>query len=350
MFAGGFLGLDNIGVFDRSRLLQGARLEQADGTAWMAFYATTMLKIALELAKDDPSYEDMASKYFEHFIAIADAINSLGGNGLWHEEDGFYYDILHLKDVAFPLKVRSLVGLLPLIAIVQLDQQQLEGLPGFHSRMNWLLENRKDLAEHIAYMTFKNADGTARRLLALPSQARLRRVLHYMLDENEFLSPHGIRSVSRYHEAHPYTIKLEEVEYTVRYDPGESTSPLFGGNSNWRGPVWFPINHLIIEALERYAEYYQDDFQVECPTGSGQLMNLCEVAAELKSRLVSLFLPDAEGHRPIHGQDPRYAQDPHFKDLLLFHEYFHGDTGKGLGANHQTGWTALITNLIQPEE
>ncbi|GGJ54696.1 MGH1-like glycoside hydrolase domain-containing protein [Deinococcus roseus] len=350
LFAGGFLGLDNIGVFDRSKPLQGWTVEQADGTAWMAFYATTMLNIALELAKDDPAYEDMASKYFEHFLVIADAINTLGGNGLWDEEDGFYYDILNIGDVTFPMKVRSLVGLLPLIAVVQLDQKTLEHLPGFSKRMNWLLQNRPDLGDHISNMTFSTQDLVTRRLLALPSKDRLGRVLGYLLDEKEFLSPYGIRSVSRYHEEHPYTLKIEDVEYTVKYAPGESDIPMFGGNSNWRGPIWFPINMLIIDALENYARFFEDDLQVDCPSNSGQRMNLREVAAELKRRLIRMFLPDEYGHRPIHGGQEKYASDPHFKDLLLFHEYFHGENAKGLGASHQTGWTALVASLIQPDE
>ncbi|GEM49259.1 MGH1-like glycoside hydrolase domain-containing protein [Deinococcus cellulosilyticus] len=350
LFAGGFLGLDNIGVFDRSRPLQGWKLEQADGTAWMAFYATTMLKIALELAQSDPAFEDMASKYFEHFLAIADAINTLGGSGLWNEDDGFYYDILHVDDVAFPLKIRSLVGLLPLIAVVQLEQQVLDHLPGFTKRMNWLLQNRPELAGLISSMTVNTQEGTTRRLLALPSKERLVQVLSYLLDEDEFLSPYGIRSVSKVHEVHPYTLKLDGVDYTVKYTPGESDIGMFGGNSNWRGPIWLPINELIIEALERYAEFFGDDLKVECPVRSGRHLTLREVANDLKQRLIRLFLPDAQGDRPIHGGEERYRSDPHFRDLLLFYEYFHGETGRGLGASHQTGWTALIATLIQPEE
>jgi Mannosylglycerate hydrolase MGH1-like glycoside hydrolase domain len=345
LFAGGFLGLDNIGVFDRSQPLPaGGHLEQADGTAWMAFYCVSMLAIALELAREDPVYEDMASKFFEHFVAIVDAINTLGGSGLWDEEDGFYYDQLHVGERRDALRIRSLVGLIPLLAVEVLDDEVLERLTGFRGRMEWFLRNRADLGRHISYC---DAGAHGHRLLAVPSPERLRRVLGYMLDESEFLSPHGIRSVSRVHAEHPYTVQLGDGEHRVEYVPGESTSGLFGGNSNWRGPIWFPINYLLVEALERYAHFYGDAFQVEHPTGSGRLLGLREVALDLARRLGSIFLPDASGERPWAGSDLRWARDPHWRELDLFHEYFHGDTGRGLGASHQTGWTALVVRLIE---
>jgi hypothetical protein len=343
LFSGGFLGLDNIGVFDRSKPLPtGGHLEQADGTAWMAFYSATMLSIALELSRDNPATEDVASKFFEHFIAIADAMNNLGGYGLWDEQDGFYYDQLHVDRQSVPVRVRSLVGLIPILAVEVLERDLIDRLPGFRKRLDWFLENRQDLASHIS--CFMPSDG--RRLLAIPSKERLLRVLRYMLDENEFLSPHGIRSVSKIHERQPYTFYVGGEAHTVRYCPGESDTGLFGGNSNWRGPIWFPINYLLVEALERYHHFYGDSLKVECPTGSGRMMNLKEVAREISSRLAGLFLPDAQGRRPCHGGDERFARDPNWKDLLLFHEYFHGDTGRGLGASHQTGWTALAVRAL----
>ena len=348
LFQGGFLGLDNIGVFDRSKPLPtGGHLEQADGTAWMAFYCATMMAMALELARDNPATEDMASKFFEHFIAIADAMNTLGGAGLWDEEDGFYYDQLRIGDRSVPLRVRSLVGLIPLIAVEVLEDEAVARLPGFSKRMKWFLEHRHDLACKIAYMDSGCGAGIhGRRLLAIPSRARLERLLRYVFDENEFLSPYGIRSLSRYHRDHPFVFRANGDEYRVAYEPGESGSWLFGGNSNWRGPVWFPLNYLIIEALERYHHFYGDSLQMEFPTGSGHRMNLQQIAGELARRLASLFMPDAQGRRPCHGDERRYTDDPHWRDLLLFHEYFHGDTGRGCGASHQTGWTALVARLL----
>ncbi len=345
LFAGGFLGLDNIGVFDRSQALPtGGHLEQADGTAWMAFYCGTLLSMALELASEDPAYEDVASKFFEHFIAITDAMNALGGTGLWDEQDGFYYDQLHVDSREIPLRVRSLVGLLPLVACEILDETVIARLTGFTKRMHWFLENRPDLAQRISCMCSGTSD---QRLLAVPSRERLERILRYLLDETEFLSPHGIRSVSRVHERHPFVFHVNGTEYRVDYNPGEGRTHLFGGNSNWRGPIWFPLNYLIVEALERYHRFYGDELQVECPIGSGGMMNLSEVARELATRLGRIFLPDAQGHRPCHAGEPRYANDPHWKDLVLFHEYFHGDTGRGLGASHQTGWTALAIKCLE---
>jgi len=345
IFAGGFLGLDNIGVFDRSAPLPGGgSLDQADGTAWMAFYCGTMLSMALELARHDPSYEDLASKFFEHYVSIVDAMNSLGGTGLWDEQDGFYYDELDMGTQALPLRVRSLVGLIPLIAVEILERDTIARLPGFKKRMEWFLRNRTDLARHIGYLECRN--GHDHQLLSIPSRERLERVLRYLLDEREFLGPFGVRSLSRVHEAQPYVLTLEGHEYRVDYAPGEGDTALFGGNSNWRGPVWFPINFLLIEALERYAHFYGDDLQVECPTGSGRRLTLHQVAVELGTRLARPFLPDASGARPCHGGEPRYRDDPHWKDLVLFHEYFHAETGRGVGAGHQTGWTALVATLL----
>jgi hypothetical protein len=345
IFSGGFLGLDNIGVFDRSKPLPtGGYLQQADGTAWMGFYCLTMLSMALELAQTRPAYEDMASKFFEHFVAICDSINSLGGSGLWDEDDGFYYDQLRMDGKAIPLKTRSLVGLLPLVAVEILEEEQIQKFKGFRRRMEWFLEHRQDLAKLI---TIDNEDGHIHRLLAVPTKERLCRILRYLLDENEFLSPFGIRSLSKIHLASPYIFNADGHQYRVDYVPGEGDTHLFGGNSNWRGPVWFPINYLLVEALERYSHFYGDKLKVECPTGSGVLKNLQQVANELAHRLTLLFLPDSQGRRPCHGQDLRYASDPHWNELILFYEYFHGETGRGCGANHQTGWTGIVARLMR---
>jgi hypothetical protein len=347
LFAGGFLGLDNIGVFDRSKPLPtGGHLEQADGTAWMAFYCATMLSMALELARTEPAYEDMASKFFEHFVHIADAMNALGEAGLWDERDGFYYDEIHMRDGVtreIPLRVRSMVGLLPLIAVEVLEQSTIDHLPAFKKRMRWFIENRRDLMGGVTF----GSESQGHVLLALPSRERLVRVLRYMLDEQELLSPFGIRSLSKVHDATPYRLDFEGQEFSVDYEPGESKSFLFGGNSNWRGPVWMPVNYLLVEALQRYHHFYGDDLRVECPTGSGKWMNLGEVATELSRRLASLFHADERGARPCHGENTRFATDPHWRDLVLFHEYFHADTGRGVGATHQTGWTALVIRLIE---
>jgi hypothetical protein len=351
LFAGGFLGLDNIGVFDRSKPLPtGGHLEQADGTAWMAFYTATMLAMALELAREEVCYEDMASKFFEHFVAIADAMNTLGGTGLWDEQDGFYYDRLHADGVDMPLRVRSLVGLVPLFAVEILEDEVIQRLPGFKKRLDWFLENRKDLARHISCMqTRDDGDGDVHRhrLLAIPSRERLVRVVRYLLDESEFLAPGGVRSLSRYHRENPYVLRVGGQEHRVEYAPAESTTALFGGNSNWRGPVWFPMNYLIVEALERYHHFYGDTLRVECPIGSGRRLTLKEVAEEISSRLARIFLPDEQGQRPVHGTDRRFADDPHWRDLVLFYEYFSGDSSRGVGASHQTGWTALAARFIE---
>ncbi|MBI4179587.1 glucosidase [bacterium] len=348
LFSGGFLGLDNIGVFDRSKPLPtGGHLQQADGTAWMAFYAATMMSMACELALTNPAMEDIASKFFEHFIAIADSINTLGGTGLWDEKDGFYYDQLRIEGKQIPLRCRSMVGLVPLFTCEILEQDDIERLPGFRKRLEWFLENRKDLASQMAYFDSMKTGTKIRRLLAIPSRERLERVLRYLLDEDEFLSPYGIRSMSRVYKDHPYVFRIDGHEWKVAYDPADSSTGLFGGNSNWRGPVWFPMNYLIIEALERFHHFYGDSLKVECPVGSGRKMNLREVAREISKRLGRLFLPDKNGRRPCHGNETPYAKDPHWKNLALFYEYFDGDTGRGIGASHQTGWTSLVTRCLR---
>lgn len=347
LFAGGFLGLDNIGVFNRSRPLPGGgRLEQADGTAWMASYCLTMFAMAVELADGDPVYEDMASKFFEHFLAIGEAINTLGGSGLWDEEDGFYYDRLYVDGREIPMRVRSLVGLLPMVACHVMDEEVVARLSDFSARREWLLRVRPELAERITCLARGGPRSSPRRLLAVPTRGRLERILSRLLDEDEFLSPYGIRSLSRAHAEDPFVLELGGEEHRVAYEPGESTSHLFGGNSNWRGPVWFPVNYLIIEALERYHHFYGDDLEVECPTGSGKRMTLDAVAGELNRRLTRLFVPDSDGRRPSHGDELRYRDDPLWRDLVLFYEHFHGDTGRGLGASHQTGWTALVLRCL----
>ena len=343
IFSGGFLGLDNIGVFDRSQPEHvGGQLDQADATAWMAFYCTTMLTIALELASFDESYEDVASKFFEHFVSIADAMNSIG-DGLWDEADGFYYDQLHQGQQMTPLKIRSLVGLLPIIAVGVLDIDLVDRLPGFKKRMVWFLENRKSLSNQITYL---EKHGQKPKLcLAIPSKARLQALLRYMLDESEFLSDYGVRSMSKFHDANPYEVQLNGRAFRVQYKSGESDSGLFGGNSNWRGPVWFPTNWLLIEALDQYHEFYGESLTVECPVGSGNMMNLQQVADEIALRLTKLFVSE-NGQRAVNGDREFLNSDPFWKDYVLFHEYFDGDSGRGLGASHQTGWTALVINCF----
>ncbi len=328
LFAGGFLGLDNISLFDRSKPLpDGVFLEQADGTAWMAFYCVTMLAMALELARQEPAYEDVASKFFEHFVAIADAMNTLGGSGLWDEQDGFYYDHIQTGQKSVRLPIRSLVGIVPLFAVEVLDDRLMARLPGFRKRLQWFLQYRQDLARHISYL--ECGQGGGRRLLAIPSRPRLERVLRYLLDEKEFLSPFGIRSLSRVYKDRPFSCSLGGIQQRIDYEPGDSSSGLFGGNSNWRGPIWFPVNFLLVEALERYHHFYGDSLQVECPTGSGRLLNLREVARDLAARLVQIFRPDEHGRRICHGFDTRFATDPLWRDLILFYECFDGDTGRG---------------------
>ena len=346
IFEGGFLGLDNIGVFDRNHLPPGGQLEQSDATSWMAMYTLNMLAIAMELAAEDDTYEDIATKFFEHFLNIAHAMSNQGDQSLclWNDDDGFFYDVLHRDGERIPLRVRSIVGLIPLFAVEILEPQILARLEGFRGRMEWFLENRPDLTGNVASMQEQGA--ASRRLLSIVDADRLRRLLRVMLDESEFLSPHGIRAVSRVHLDHPYVLRLDGTEQVVDYEPGESTNALFGGNSNWRGPVWFPINYLLIESLQKYDYYFGSGFTVECPTGSGRMMTLWEVATELSQRLSSIFLRQ-NGRRPVFGDLERFHTDPHWRDLVLFHEYFHGDTGQGLGASHQTGWTAVVAKLLQ---
>ncbi|HZT58446.1 MAG TPA: hypothetical protein VFA21_07405, partial [Pyrinomonadaceae bacterium] len=349
IFEGGFLGLDNIGVFDRSKPLPGGvTLEQSDGTSWMAMYTLNLLAIAMELAREDPTYEDVASKFWEHFIYIADAMNNVGADNysLWDDEDGFYYDVLHAQNGEhFPVKVRSMVGLIPLFAVETLDDYVVNRLPGFKKRMEWFIENRPDLTRNVASM--RRLGVGERRLLAIADRKKLARVLRFMLDEREFLSPHGVRALSRYHLEHPCVMSLGGEESRVDYEPAESTTGMFGGNSNWRGPVWFPANYLLIESLQKFHYYFGDEFRVECPVGSGRMMSLWEVAVELSRRLSRLFLRDAGGRRPVFGGVEKFQTDPHWRDHLLFYEYFNGDDGAGLGASHQTGWTGLVAKLLQ---
>ena len=348
IFQGGFLGLDNIGVFDRSAPLPtGGYLEQSDATSWMGMYCLNMLAIALELARENPVYEDVASKFFEHFVYICEAINNLGGAGikLWNVEDGFYYDVLNMTSgERLPMKVRSMVGLIPLYAVETLDPGTVDALPGFKRRMQWFLENRPGLSEHIET---RSTDEGPQRFLSLVNRHRLTRVLRYMLDENEFLSPYGIRALSRYHRDHPYTLKVDGMEYRVDYEPAESSTGLFGGNSNWRGPIWFPVNFLLIESLQKFHFFLGDSYTVECPTGSGRTANLWQVAGEISQRLTRIFTRDQNGQRPVFGGNEKFQSDPYWRDLIPFNEYFHGDNGAGIGASHQTGWTALVAKLIQ---
>jgi hypothetical protein len=349
IFEGGFLGLDNIGVFDRSAPLPiGGHIAQSDATSWMAMYALNLMAIALELAKNDPSYEDVASKFWEHFLYIARAMNNRGAEEirLWDEEDGFFYDVLRLADgVPFPIRVRSIVGLIPLFAVETLEPELLEQLPDFKRRMEWFINNRPDLIGNVACMRTPGRDD--RRLMSIVNRDQLRRVLRLMLDESEFLSPYGIRAVSRYHRDNPYILTVDGTEHRVDYEPAESTTGLFGGNSNWRGPVWFPVNFLLIESLQKFHHYLGDDFKVECPTGSGKMMTLWEVAGEISQRMSRIFLRGEDGRRPVHGGAEKFQSDPHWRDLVLFYEYFHGDNGAGIGASHQTGWTGLVAKLLQ---
>ncbi len=360
VFQGGFLGMDNVSVFDRSEEMPaGARLDQADGTAWMGAYCLTMLTIALELARENKVYEDTATKFFEHFLRIASAMSERrrDGHDLWDEKDGFFYDHLYLgqresdgphqnhDDHYIPIEVRSMVGLLPLIAVDTIEPDVLETLPTFARRINWFISNRPHLAGNMA--SVEEPGVGERRLLAILTEEKLRSVLKYLLDEDEFLSPHGIRSVSKFHEREPYSLDVDGDTLTLKYWPAESRSPLFGGNSNWRGPIWFPTNYLIIEALQRFHHYYGDEFKVECPTGSGNEVTLWEVACELSERLMGIFTADEKGRRPVHGSVNQFRDDPHWRDYILFYEYFHGNNGAGLGASHQTGWTALVAKLLQ---
>jgi len=350
IFQGGFLGLDNIGVFDRNNQIPGAKIEQADGTAWMAMYCLNMMRISLELSKENKIYQDLATKFFEHFLYIAGAMFNIGEEkiDMWDEEDEFYYDVLHTSDGKHQkLKVRSIVGLIPLFAVEVLEPEVMKNCPDFAARLEWFLDYRKDLAGVVSHWEIKGKG--ERRLLSLLRGHRMKCLLRRMLDEQEFLSEFGVRALSRYHLAEPYIFKNNGENFKVGYVPGESDSAMFGGNSNWRGPVWFPVNFMLIESLQRFHHYYGDDFKVEHPTGTGNFLTLREISDKLSEKLLKIFLPDDQGNRPINGNIEKFNKDKHFKNYILFHEYFHGDNGTGLGASHQTGWTGLIAKLMIPE-
>ena len=355
VFQGGFLGLDNIGVFDRSAPLPtGGHIEQSDGTSWMAMFCLNLMQMALELARENPVYEDIAVKFFEHFLAIAAAMNNMGdqtgehGLSLWNDEDQFYYDVLRLPDGHHvPLKIRSFVGLIPLFAAETIEPEMLDALPNFRRSLEWYLDNRPDVAALVS--RWREPGRGERRLLAICRGHRLKRLLRRALDEAEFLSEYGVRALSRYHHDHPYVLHVNGADYVVRYEPGESRSGLFGGNSNWRGPIWFPVNYLLIESLQRYHHYFGDDFLVECPTGSGQMLTLQQIADDLSRRLIGIFTRDERGRRPAFGASERHQRDPHWRDYPLFYEFFHGDDGSGRGASHQTGWTGLVATLIEQQ-
>ncbi|MBX7224050.1 MAG: glucosidase [Blastocatellia bacterium] len=350
VFQGGFLGLDNIGVFDRSAVLPtGGHLEQSDATSWMGMYCLNMLAIALELAQDNIAYEDVASKFYEHFLYIANAMNHIGHEDieLWSETDGFFYDVLQLPNgKSFKLRVRSMVGLIPLFAAQSMEAEWLERLPAFRKRMDWFVKNRPELQRNIS--SVDEQGNIVQQLLSIVNAGQLRRILKVMLKETEFLSDHGIRSVSKHHDENPYVLHVGGQEYRVDYDPAESSTGLFGGNSNWRGPIWFPVNYLIIEAIQKFHHFFGEDYKVECPTGSGNYLNLWEVSVELSRRLTRIFLKDENGRRPVYEMPEmeKFQSDPHWQDLILFYEYFHGDSGRGVGASHQTGWTGLVAKLL----
>jgi Glycosyl hydrolase family 63 C-terminal domain len=350
IFQGGFLGLDNVGLFDRSAPLPtGGFINQADGTGWMAMYSLNLLRIALELARYNPVYQDLATKFFEHFLQIAAAMTDIAGKGigLWDDEDEFYYNVLSLPGgEAVVVKVRSMVGLIPLFAVEILDPELLEQLPDFSGRLQWVLDHRPELARLVS--RWSEPGRGERRLLSLMRGHRLKRVLRRMLDETEFLSEYGVRSLSRSYLDHPYVLSHDGQSFSITFEPAESTSGLFGGNSNWRGPIWFPVNFLIIESLQKFHHYYGDEFKVECPTASGKFSTLNDLAKELSQRLARIFLRDASGRRPVFGGTEKFQHDPNWRDLLNFYEYFHGDNGAGIGASHQTGWTGLIAKLLQP--
>jgi len=349
IFQGGFLGMDNIGVFDRSaELPTGGFIEQSDGSAWMAMFTLNMLRISLELSRDNPTYQSLATKFFEHFLYIAGAITNVNNEGitLWDDEDEFYYDVLNLPDRGrVKMKVRSMVGLIPLFAVEVLEPEVFDSLPEFSERLRWFLTNRPELANLISRWEVEGKG--QRHLLSLLRGHRMKAILKRMLDEKEFLSPYGIRALSRYHLEHPYVLYEKDAEFSVKYVPGESETGLFGGNSNWRGPVWMPMNFLMIESLRKFHFFYTDDFRIEYPTASGKYLSLREVGHELANRLLKIFLKDDKGRRPVFGNQEKLHTDPHFADMVLFYEYFHGDSGKGLGASHQTGWSGLIANLIR---
>ncbi len=349
IFEGGFLGLDNIGLFDRDVALpEGDLLEQADATAWMAMFSLNMLRISLELSKFNPVYQDLATKFLEHFLFIAGAMTNIDKQGidLWNEEDEFFYDVLRTNEGNTQLKIRSIVGLIPMFAVEVIDPETIKECPQFGRRMDWFLKHRSDLASLVSRWTIEGEGDT--RLFSLLRGHRLKRLLYRMLDESEFLSDYGVRALSKYHEKNPYEFDMNGKAYTVNYEPAESENYMFGGNSNWRGPLWMPMNFLIIESLQRFHHYYGDDFKVECPTHSGNYISLLEVSVEITKRLSRIFLKNQDGHRPVFGKNPMFQSDPNFSDYVLFNEYFHGDNGQGLGASHQTGWTGLIAKLLQP--
>jgi len=350
IFQGGFLGMDNIGVFDRStELPDGRHIDQADGTSWVAMYCLNLLRIAIELSQTKPLYQDLASKFFEHFLYIAEAMTNMAGEGigLWDNDDEFYYDVLHTESgKSLKLKLRSMVGLIPLFAVEVLDPEVMKHVPEFEKRLNWFLENKPELASLVS--RWCEVGVGERNLLSLLRGHRMKKLLQRMLDETEFLSEYGIRSLSKDYENSPYVIQADGSEFKLKYTPAESDTGLFGGNSNWRGPIWFPVNFLIIESLQRFHHYYGDDFKMEYPSGSGKLITLNEIATLLTIRLKSIFTKNKDGKRPVFGDNKKFQEDPHFKDYILFYEYFHGDTGCGLGASHQTGWTGLIAKLLHP--
>jgi glycogen debranching enzyme len=351
VFQGGFLGMDNIGVFDRSRPLPtGGHLEQTDGTSWMGMYCLNLMVIALELARTKRAYEDVATKFFEHFMYIAQAMNNIGGEGieLWSEKDQFFYDVLQIPGQhPYKLRIKSMVGLIPLLAIETIHPELLEQLPSFKRRMDWFLSNKPEMAKLVSRWNVHGAGH--RHLMALLRGHRMKRVLKHMLDETKFLSPGGIRALSREHAEKPYVFRVGGEEFRVDYEPGDSRTGIFGGNSNWRGPVWMPVNYLIIESLQKFHYYFSDDFLVEYPTGSGRMMTLWDISMELSRRLTGIFTRNAEGRRLVYGNCETFQKDPHWRDHILFYEYFHGDTGQGLGASHQTGWTALVAKLLQQQ-
>jgi hypothetical protein len=351
IFQGGFLGLDNIGLFDRSKPLPtGGFINQSDGTAWMAMFSLNLMRIALELAEHNPVYEDIASKFFEHFLHIAEAMTKIGPDsvGLWDESDEFFYDVLSVEGQSIPLRIRSMVGLIPLFAVEVLDPAHFEALPGFNRRLRWFLEHRPDLANLVSRWQ-ETATGE-RHLLSLLRGHRMKRLLARVLDESEFLSDYGVRALSRAHLEEPYVLAFDGQRHVVSYAPGDSETGVFGGNSNWRGPIWMPLNYLLVESLQKFHHYYGDDFKVECPTGSGRFLSLLEIADELSARLTRLFLKGEDGRRPCVGPHSKLSDDPHFRDHLVFHEFFHGDSGRGLGAAHQTGWTGLVAKLLHPRK
>ena len=351
VFGGGFLGLDNIGAFDRNmQFKNGDHLEQADGTSWMAMFALNMMRISMELALYNPVYEDMAIKFFEHYLYIAKAMENIGGKkgGLWNEEDGFFYDVLQLNDGdSVSLKLRSIVGLIPMFAVEIIDHETLEKLPNFRTRMDWILKNKPELANLVSHWEVEGRGG--KHLMSILRKTRLKRVLSRMVDENEFLSDFGIRSMSKVYEENPYNFTVDGKDFVVKYTPAESDSRMFGGNSNWRGPIWFPINFLIVESLQRYHYYYQESLQIEFPANSGEMRNLEFVSDNISQRLCSIFLRDGKGERPFNGGNNLLNHDENFKDYIMFHEYFNGDNGKGIGASHQTGWTATVAKLLKPK-